>query len=331
MFTFRPVNDKMKKIIITTDEVPMYHVIINPASRSGRGLKIWKEQIEPALLNAQISYHHYLSKNAGDVMKIAENLSASMDGHGFLRIIVLGGDGTVNEVLQGISDPSHLILGYIPTGSSNDLARDLKIPKDPLDALQLILHTGKQMPMDLGYITYSDGKKRRFLVSCGFGYDAAICEETNRSRLKNLLNRLGLGKLTYVGIALKQLFAAGKTSCRLILDHDTSVTIDKMLFTCCMLHRYEGGGFMFAPDADAHDGMLNLCTVGDIPKLLILTALPTALYGKHYMFRGITPYRANNIVLESDKDLWVHTDGEVTRKERRITVSCNKDGFYMLL
>lgn len=316
---------------MTADEVPMYHVIINPASRSGRGLKIWKSQIEPALKNEQISYQSYLSEKSGDLLKIAENLSTHTEDDGLLRVIVLGGDGTVNEVLQGISDPSRLLLGYIPTGSSNDLARDLGIPKDPLKALYLILHTVTPTPMDLGCVTCGSGERRFFLVSCGLGYDAAICEETNRSHLKNLLNRLGLGKLTYVGIALKQLFATRKTSCRLILDHGTSVTIDKMLFTCCMLHRYEGGGFMFAPDADAHDGMLNLCTVGDIPKLLILTALPTALYGKHYMFRGITPYRANNIVLESDKDLWVHTDGEVTRKERRITVSCKKDGFYMLL
>lgn len=309
----------------------MYHVIVNPASRSGRGLKIWKTQIEPALAKEQVAFQSYLSEKAGDVMKIAETISSSAGDTAFLKIIVLGGDGTVNEVLQGISNPSRLILGYIPTGSSNDLARDLNIPKNPLDALDLILHTEKHTPMDLGCVTYSDGTKRHFLVSGGFGYDAAICEETNRSSLKNLLNRLGLGKLTYVGIALKQLFAIGKTSCSLTLDHNTSVHIDRMLFTCCMIHRYEGGGFMFAPDADAHDGILNLCTVGDIPKLLILMALPTALYGKHYLFRGITPYQAKNISLESDRDLWVHTDGEVTRKERRITVSCEKDAFYMLL
>lgn len=309
----------------------MYHVIVNPASRSGRGLKIWKTQIEPALAKEQIPFQSYLSEKAGDVMKIAETISSSAGDNAFLKIIVLGGDGTVNEVLQGVSDPSHLILGYIPTGSSNDLARDLHIPKDPTDALRLILHTGKPTPMDLGCVTYSDGETRRFLVSCGFGYDAAICEETNRSSLKNLLNRLGLGKLTYVGIALKQLFAAGKTSCSLTLDHNRSVQIDRMLFTCCMLHRYEGGGFMFAPDADAHDGILNLCAVGDIPKPLILTALPTALCGKHYLFRGITPYQAKTIVLESDRDLWVHTDGEVTRKESFVTVSCERDAFYMLL
>lgn len=309
----------------------MYHIIINPASRSGRGIKIWKSQIEPALQKEQTSYRSYLSRQAGEVKKIAHKIEVMQKDDKPFKIIVLGGDGTMNEVLQGIEDPSRLILGYIPTGSSNDLARDLKIPRDPVDALHLILHTGKPTPMDLGSVTCADKTVRRFLVSCGIGYDAAICEETNRSVLKNVLNRLGLGKLTYVGIALKQLITTGRTSCRLTLNHDTSVTIDRMLFVCSMVHRFEGGGFMFAPEADAHDGVLNLCAVGNIPKLLILTALPTALYGKHFLFPGITAYRAEHIVIEADKPLWVHTDGEVKRRETAITISCQKDAFSMIL
>ena len=309
----------------------IYHFIINPASRSGRGLKIWKKQIEPALNEKQVIYKSYVSKKAGDVTEIVRKIYYSVSAGSRIYIIVLGGDGTVNEVLQGFPDPSSLVLGYIPTGSSNDFARDLKIPKNPLDALNLILYRAKPTPMDLGSITYPDSITRHFLVSCGFGYDAAVCEEVNRSVVKNVLNKMGLGKLTYLGIALKQLFAAKKISCKLTLDNDTTVIIDNMLFTCCMLHRFEGGGFMFAPDADAHDGLLNLCAVGDISKLLILFALPTAFYGKHYRFQGITPYLAKEITFESSSPLWVHTDGEVTRKESGITVSCKKDAFFMLL
>lgn len=321
----------MKKIIHTKEEDIMYHIIVNPASRSGKGFNIWKKQVEPALLKEQVPYRAYLSEKPGDVVRIAGELSDSTDDDTLLRIIVLGGDGTVNETLQGISDPSRLVLGYIPTGSSNDLARDIKLPENPVDALHLILHTGTPAPMDLGRITYPDGESRCFLVSCGIGYDAAVCEEVLRSPMKNTLNRLGLGKLIYLGVALKQLFAARAVSGRLTLDHGTPVEIGNMLFTCCMLHRFEGGGFMFAPDADAHDGILNLCSVGDLSKLLILFALPTAFYGKHYRFQGITPYLAKDIVIEADAPLWVHTDGEVARKECRIAVSCKKDAFSMLL
>lgn len=311
-------------------ECPIHHIIINPASRSGRGLKIWKKQIEPALKEKRIIYASYLSNKAGDTVEIARKISHSVSAASPLSIIVIGGDGTVNEVLQGISDPSNLILGYIPAGSGNDLARDLKIPGNPLDALHFILH-GKPTYMDLGTVTYQDGSTRYFLISSGMGYDAAVCEEVNRSTAKNTLNKIGLGKLTYLGIALKQLFAAKKVSCKLTLDNDTHVMIDNMFFTCCMLHRFEGGGFLFAPDADVHDGILNLCAVGDISKLLILFALPTAFYGKHYRFRGITPYIAKEITFEASAPLWVHTDGEVARKASRITVSCRKDAFRMLV
>lgn len=309
----------------------MYHVIINPASRSGKGLAIWKKQIEPALLKEQVPYKAYLSEKPGDVIKIAEEISEKTDDASPMRIIALGGDGTVNEILQGIRHPSRLFLGYIPTGSSNDLARDLKIPKNPVEALHLILRSDTPVPMDLGCVTYSDGEIRRFVVSCGIGFDAAVCAEVLRTPMKNTFNKLGLGKLIYLGVALRQLFAAKAISGRLSLDQTNTVDIGNMLFTCCMLHCFEGGGFMFAPTADAHDGVLNLCAVGDISKPLILFALPTAFRGKHYRFHGITAYQGKDLIIETDKPLWVHTDGEVSRKENRLKVSCKKDAFFMLL
>ena len=309
----------------------MYHVIINPASRSGKGLIIWKKQIEPALLKERVSYKAYLSKKPEDVIGIAREISEKAGDTAPLHIIALGGDGTVNEILQGIRHPSRLYLGYVPTGSSNDLARDLKIPKKPVDALRLILRSDSPVPMDLGCITYADGKRRRFVVSCGIGFDAAVCAEVLRTPMKNTFNKLGFGKLIYLGVALRQLFAAKAVSGRLILDHTDTVDIGNMLFTSFMLHRFEGGGFMFAPGADAHDGILNLCAVGDISKPLILFALPTAFRGKHYRFQGITAYQGKDIVIETDKPLWVHTDGEVSKKESSLNISCEKDAFFMLL
>lgn len=307
----------------------MYHIIINPASRSGKGLKIWKDQVEPALRRGGTEYHTYFSEHTGDVAKIAGEILSHADSFP-VSLIVLGGDGTVNEALQGISDPSKVLLGYIPTGSSNDLARDLGIPTDPTAALDLILHSGTACSMDLGTVTYADGRKRRFAVSCGIGYDAAVCEEALRSKAKKVLNKIGLGKLTYLSIALKQLFATKAISGRLILDDKPPIEIGSILFTACMLHRFEGGGFMFSPDADATDGILNLCAVGDISKALILFALPTAFKGKHYRFNGITPYQAKKISIEVSSPLWVHTDGEVTQKSRSITVTCEQNALRII-
>lgn len=307
----------------------MYHIIINPASRSGRASRIWKEQIEPALLSESVPYRTYFSEKAGDVAHIAENIMSAYQEDP-LTIIILGGDGTVNEALQGMRDTSRIILGYIPTGSSNDLARDLGIPRKPLAALDLILHSGKPMPMDLGTVTYPEGEKRRFAVSCGIGFDAAVCEEALRSRMKRAMNKLGLGKLTYLGIALKQLFASKAVTATLTIGGGSPVSIGRMLFVACMLHRFEGGGFMFAPNAKADDGILNLCAVGDLSKLFILFALPTAFKGKHYRFRGITPYEASALTIETTQPLWVHTDGEVVRCSSRIEVSCEPSAIRIL-
>ncbi len=306
----------------------MYHIIVNPASRSGRGLQIWKNQIEPELQSQNVPYRPYFSEKAGDTVRIAREIFGRTEGP--LSLIILGGDGTVNETLLGLEDTSRITLGYIPTGSSNDLARDLKIPRDASLALDLILHSGTPHPMDLGTVTYPDGTTRRFAVSCGIGFDAAVCEEALHSRIKTAMNRLGLGKLTYLGIALKQLFAAKAVSGRLTMEDGSIIDIGNMLFTACMLHRFEGGGFMFAPDADDSDGFLNICAVGDLPKLLILFALPTAFKGKHYRFKGITPYKVRSLTLETTIPLWVHADGEVSRKSNRIHVTCEKDAIRVL-
>lgn len=320
----------------------MYHIIVNPASRSGKGLKIWQEQIEPTLKKENVPYAVHFSKEKGGVTGIVAELCdaahISQDTqhprenqeNGSLTLIILGGDGTMNEAVQAIPADASVTIGYIPTGSSNDLARDLGIPKKPAAALELILHTGRPRPMDLGVLTYPDGENRRFCVSCGMGYDAAVCEETQRSRIKAVLNRLGLGKLTYLGIALKQLFATKAISGRLTLDDGKSIDIGTMLFVTGMIHRFEGGGFMFCPKADDSDGFLDLCAVGDLPKLLVLFALPTAFKGKHYRFRGITPYRAERFTLEADIPLWIHTDGEVSRRADRISVSCLRHAVLMI-
>ena len=81
---------------------------------------------------------------------------------------------------------------------------------------------------------------------------------------------------------------------------------------------------MFCPDADATDGILDLCAVGDIPKPVVLVALPTAFKGKHYRFKGVNPYKAQTVKIETSAPLWVHTDGEVTRKTSSFTVTCSR-------
>ncbi len=303
----------------------MYHIIINPASRSGAGKKLWKTIVEPYLMEHKIEYISYFSQHPGNVAKLAEKITKGASGSAPRKLVILGGDGTVNEALQGISDFRAVTLGYIPTGSSNDFARDLGISKDTLAAAKQVFETGSAHKMDVGCVIFKDGTKRYFAVSCGMGFDAAVCEETNRSAFKKALNRIKLGKLAYLTIAVKQLLAAKSASCEITLDDKPTFTIKKYLFSASMLHRYEGGGFKFCPDAKCDDGVIDICTAATkLPKLVILMVLPTAFFGKHYLFPGITPYKAQTIHIKASAPLWIHTDGEILRKDDELTISCQR-------
>lgn len=308
----------------------MYHFILNPVSRSGKGQKLWDTVIEPYLQAAQVSYEAHFSREAGDITRLTREIT-SVDAPKPHRIVILGGDGTIDEALQGINDLSQVALGYIPIGSGNDFTRDMPIPRDPLKALKRILGAAETTAVDIGTTIYEDGTSHRFIVSSGIGFDAAVCEETNRSEMKGFLNKIGLGKLTYLGIALKQLFASRAVSCRIRIDDGETISVQKILFVAFMNHMYEGGGFKFAPHADYRDGLLDLCVVGDLSKALILVALPTAFFGRHYMFKGITAYRAQKVEIQTSAPLWVHTDGEVARRSDRLIITCQRQALRMYI
>lgn len=318
----------------------MYHIIMNPSSKSGKGPSVWKK-LENILSEKKIPYKLYESTYTGHVTELTRQITSTGLS---VNLIILGGDGTVNEALQGIEDFGRVSIGYIPTGSSNDLARALKLGRDPEELLLQILDGTHAHMVDLGILTYESSsevtsrlhrrpqhKSRYFIVSSGIGFDAAVCEEALSSPIKNTLNRLKLGKLTYLCIALKQLFAAKAISCEITLDGTETIYIPKLLFTAFMIHPYEGGGFCFCPQAVDNDGLMDLCVVGDLPKLLILFALPTAFFGRHYMFPKIDHYTASSVHLKTSAPLWVHTDGEVYLKSDLISVSCLKQRIRFLL
>lgn len=317
----------------------MYYIIVNPASKSGRGLQIW-EELKPIFQKREIPYQVMVSTHVGHVKELTRQITETQES---VNLLLLGGDGTINEALQGIPDFSKVKIGYIPTGSGNDLARAMKLSKDPCKILEKILSGESAHSVDLGILTYGsridnhsslhtdeDCVKRYFIVSSGIGFDAAVCEEALSSHLKNLLNKLKLGKLTYLGIALKQLFAAKSVSCDLYLDDKPVIHLNRFLFTAFMIHPYEGGGFNFCPKADDQDGLLDLCVIGNLPKPVILLALPTAFFGKHYIFPQIYGYRAKKAEIKTSIPLWVHTDGEVYLKSDHIYISCEQQKVMFL-
>lgn len=306
----------------------MYYFIVNPTSKTGLGEKYW-QRVKKVLDEKKIEYKVIFSKKAGHVEEIVRKLTTETKKDR-VHMVILGGDGTVNEAIQGIDDFEKAIISYIPTGSSNDLARDMGISRNPEEALEAILKAEKEVYMDMGLVHYDeaflDGKQlevsdRRFMVGCGMGFDAAVCEESMRSKFKNVLNKIKLGKLTYVGIALKQLIQSEMIDGKIILDEKEEIPIKRMYFSVAMVHHYEGGGFKFCPDALDNDGLLDFCIAADASKLKVLRILPTAYEGKHVRFKEIKMLRGKKATIEADKPMWVQTDGEVKTQAKKITVS----------
>ncbi len=262
--------------------------------------------------------------------RLVRQLTLPTDRAEEVHLVVLGGDGTVNEAVSGIQDFSSTRFSFIPTGSGNDLARDLGISKDPVKALEQLLRADRERPMDVGVVHYNDARlpDQLFVDSAGIGFDAGVCWEVQRSPIKTFLNRFGLGKLAYLFVALRQLMGSANAQAELEAETEDGRTqtlrFSHLMFTAFMSHRFEGGGFQFSPQADASDGLLDLCIVHDVPKWKVLLVLPTAFWGGHYRFRGVTGLRGSRFRIRTSSPLWVHTDGEVTAASRDITVTCRR-------
>ncbi len=288
----------------------MIHIIEN--SSSGSDKKGTLEQIiKPYLSNAGEEYKIYFSEKPGDIARIASEITQADET---VRILLMGGDGSINELLSGIRDTRKVILSIIPTGSGNDFARSVGIPKDVRLALDIAVKRGRTGIIDLGEITYSDGNSRKFIISSGIGFDAEVCEEAMHSKIKKSLNKVKLGKLSYGLIAAKQIFGASRPDGWFTLDGGEQIPIKKLLFSAFMNEPFEGGGFKFGPNASHQDGKLDICVVDKVPGFMFFVVVPFAMFGKHYMFKNITEYRASRIHIHLDSPMWVHTDGEVTRQ-----------------
>ena len=308
----------------------MYHFIINPKSSSGKGIRYWWT-VKSELDNKNILYTAYFTRYSGHATEIAEQICNNT--YGIKNIVILGGDGTINEVINGLNNYKEILLGYIPSGSSNDLARSLKIPTDPIKALSNILNPTKYKYLDHGIITFlgTDIKPRKFACSSGIGYDANVCLEVQASPMKKKLNRFGAGKFIYLLIAIKQILSLKQVEGTIIVDNIKKGTYQKILLVSSMIHKYEGGGLLIAPNANPSDGKLSVCIVHGMSRLKIAVLLPTILFGKHIYFKGVETFHCSSIEIITNQKLAVHTDGETPAICSHIKVNSLSEQIRMIL
>ncbi|MBR0105866.1 MAG: YegS/Rv2252/BmrU family lipid kinase [Lachnospiraceae bacterium] len=304
-------------------ELPTY-VLINPASRTGYSVKVW-EEVAPLFAQAGAECRVVLS-TAGENMEIsARHITETADGP--IQLIVLGGDGSLNEVINGIRDLTQVTLGYIPTGSGNDFARSIGI-EDEQDAARKILADGAPVMRDLGEIRCRDSENgneviRRFLSAAGIGFDAHSAWFTDHTRLKKPLNLLRLGRLNYIISALRLLMRFPLFPLDVTVQDEgrpTTHSFRRARFAVCGNHKYEGGGFQFTPDADGTDGLLDVCVIHDLGRLAFLKEFHTCYDGSHVGGKYATILRGRKVMVRTAYPQYFHTDGEVSAKTEKLYV-----------
>ena len=206
----------------------MYHFIVNIHGGSGKAFLKWNK-IRELLKAKKIDFKVRVPQGVGDATRIAKEISELHDDD--IKIIVVGGDGTINEVLNGITDFSKIKLGLIPTGSGNDFTRGLHLPRhNPKKALNIILNSEENKKIDLGKTTVlSTNDSRIFGISSGFGLDAIVGTGINEAKIKKILNWLHLGKLSYAFLTVQTLFTMKTYAVSLKFDDDEPLQFNKLI------------------------------------------------------------------------------------------------------
>lgn len=300
----------------------MYYFIVNPQARNGFGYKVW-EKVEKQLKLASVDYHVYLTEHPGQAAEYAEQLTKGCKEPRI--IVIVGGDGTVNEVLDGICFGGTITLGYIPAGTESDLARSLKLPRSAKKCLKKILHPKYHKMMDYGVVTYGEDtvKHRRFVVSAGIGMDAAVCHSLMYSKMRQIFNNLHMARACCLIMSLKQLLQAKPTKGYILLDGTKKVEFNYIYFISAQLHPCEGGGFRFAPKADYSDGKLELCVASHSSKIQLFQVFLRAFF-RHPVKRnkGIRIYQCREAMIHTDKPMAVHADGESCQYQNHLDIRC---------
>lgn len=265
-----------------------------------------------ALLRAKnVEFKVHVPQRVGHATEIARNISSLPEDD--IKIVVVGGDGTINEVLNGITDFSRVKMGLIPTGSGNDFTRGMKLPRhNQKKALDIILNSKGDTKIDLGRSTVlSTGDSRIFGISSGFGLDAIVGTGINEAKIKKILNWVHLGKLSYAFLTVQTLFMMKTYSVSLKFDDDAPLFFNKLIFLAAMNFKAEGGGVPMAPKARGDDGELSICMAAGVPKFLTFLLFPLLCMGLHSHSKGFYLRNCKSLVLESDSKSILHTDGEL--------------------
>ncbi|MDQ2854135.1 MAG: diacylglycerol kinase family lipid kinase [Chloroflexota bacterium] len=282
-------------------------LIVNPVAGSGRAHGI-APRIEAWLRERRIDGRLRETRARGD----AERFAAEAAGNGHDRVVAVGGDGTVQEVLNGLlasgsgDDRDLISIGVVAAGRGNDVARSVHLPVDPLACLPIALGSSTQ-PFDVGLATSHDGRWRHFGAAGGVGFDAAVAY-TMAVRRRFWMR----GEAGYFLATLDELrrHRNSRLQVSLIGDGADRVISQRFLFVAFANGPFYGGGMQICPAAQTDDGLFDVCLVGDLSRLAALRELPGIYQAKHLKNPKVEIVHARTVRIEGDTETRVHLDGE---------------------
>lgn len=255
-------------------------VIVNPKSAGGSTQTRWSE-IASDLRSHFGAYTVALTKKPGDGTEIAERFIAS--GRRF--IIACGGDGTINEVANGIiRSGEEVTMGIVPAGTGGDLRRSLGISPTPREAARQ-LRDGATREVDAGKVTYTDfeGKtaERYFLNVASFGLSASINDRVkSKGSFSWIPSETVRGKTKFALSTLQEVLDPEFKIVNVAIDDEPPSRLATLNFCICNA-RFFGGGMQIAPNAKVDDGLLDLVNIGDLTTLRILLNSYKLYSGSH--------------------------------------------------
>jgi len=279
-------------------------LIVNPAAANGAVGKNWP-RIRDFLQAEGASFDAVLTEEPGHATRLARQ---ALDD-GFRTIVAVGGDGTVNEVINGLVvegtvDPE-VALGIIPWGTGADFTRTLGIPRDYVGACRHLLRS-QPRPVDLGKVTcLREGRQveRYFINAAGLGFDGEVSDLVNR--FPKLLG----GTMTYLACLFIGLVTYRNKNVEFTFDGQPVRGRVNSVIVCngC----YFGGGMFIAPGATFDDGLFYVVVLGNLNKLEVVMNVPRVYKGTHLTHPKVSHFSAREIHVEAQERMFLQAEGEL--------------------
>jgi YegS/Rv2252/BmrU family lipid kinase len=291
-------------------------VICNPISGAGHGLRILKT-VRRTLDRVGVAYSHEVSGARGEVAQLARSAVLA----GCSTVIVIGGDGTFFEAVNGVIGPlgpesaAHdgpgptptVAVGLVQAGRGSDFGRSAGVPSD-VQAACARLVAGRTTLFDLGHVAYrsfaGEDRRRFFANAAGLGFDAEVTIRANAGS-----RRFG-GTVPYLSSLLRTLVSYRNKPMQISLDGDPPWQARANSFIVAN-GQYFGGGMKIAPDASLSDGLFDITMLGDLGKIDLVRNVPRVYDGSHITHPKVTTARARTVQVDSPERLLLQADGEV--------------------